>query len=103
MPTATTAACEVRPPREVTMPSAAYMPATSSGDVSARTRIAAFPVLGQLDGAVGIEHGVPHGSARGGGKAAGEQAATGHGALPIGWIERGQEELAQFPRGHAQQ
>ena len=45
MPTATTAACEVRPPREVTMPSAAYMPATSSGDVSARTRITGLPSL----------------------------------------------------------
>ena len=42
MPTATTAACDVRPPREVTMPWAAYIPATSSGEVSGRTRIT-FP------------------------------------------------------------
>ena len=45
MPTATTAACDVRPPRAVTMPSAAYMPATSSGDVSARARITRWPPL----------------------------------------------------------
>ena len=43
MPTATTAACEVRPPREVTIPSAAYMPATSSGEVSGRTRMTCWP------------------------------------------------------------
>ena len=39
-PRATTAACEVSPPRDVRTPWAACMPATSSGDVSARTRIA---------------------------------------------------------------
>ena len=38
-PRATTAACDVRPPREVSTPCAACMPATSSGDVSARTRM----------------------------------------------------------------
>ena len=39
MPRATTAACEVMPPRVVTMPSAACMPWMSSGVVSTRTRI----------------------------------------------------------------
>ena len=43
MPTATTAAWEVRPPRDVTMPSAAYIPATSSGEVSRRTMITFSP------------------------------------------------------------
>mmetsp|Transcript_37749 Transcript_37749/g.118186 ORF Transcript_37749/g.118186 Transcript_37749/m.118186 type:complete len:299 (-) Transcript_37749:1759-2655(-) len=38
-PRATTAAWEVMPPREVSMPSAACMPPTSSGEVSSRTRI----------------------------------------------------------------
>ena len=39
MPRATTAACEVMPPRVVRMPSAACMPWMSSGEVSTRTRI----------------------------------------------------------------
>jgi len=38
MPRATTAACEVMPPRTVRMPSAAFMPSMSSGLVSRRTR-----------------------------------------------------------------
>jgi hypothetical protein len=39
MPRATTAACEVIPPRVVRMPSAACMPWMSSGEVSTRTRM----------------------------------------------------------------
>src|SRR5438105_3612486 len=39
MPRATTAACEVMPPRVVRIPSAACMPWISSGEVSIRTRI----------------------------------------------------------------
>src|SRR5258706_835 len=39
MPRATTAACEVMPPRVVRMPSAACMPWISSGEVSTRTRM----------------------------------------------------------------
>src|SRR5437016_7807295 len=39
MPRATTAACEVMPPRVVRMPSAACMPWMSSGEVSTRTRM----------------------------------------------------------------
>ena len=39
MPRATTAACEVLPPREVSTPAAAIMPGRSSGLVSRRTRI----------------------------------------------------------------
>ena len=38
-PRATTAAWEVRPPREVSTPWAACIPATSSGEVSWRTRM----------------------------------------------------------------
>ena len=43
MPRATTAACEVMPPRVVRMPSAACMPWMSSGLVSTRTRITRRP------------------------------------------------------------
>ena len=43
IPRATTAACEVIPPREVRMPCAAFMPLISSGEVSARTRITLWP------------------------------------------------------------
>src|SRR2546425_11742021 len=43
MPRATTAACEVLPPREVRMPAAAIMPLRSSGFVSRRTRITDSP------------------------------------------------------------
>src|ERR1043166_3035653 len=39
MPRATTAACEVMPPRVVRMPSAACIPWMSSGEVSTRTRM----------------------------------------------------------------
>mmetsp|Transcript_5173 Transcript_5173/g.18550 ORF Transcript_5173/g.18550 Transcript_5173/m.18550 type:complete len:329 (-) Transcript_5173:1346-2332(-) len=42
-PRATTAACEVIPPRAVRIPSAAFIPPTSSGDVSTRTRMHFFP------------------------------------------------------------
>lgn len=43
MPRATTAACEVLPPREVRMPSAAIMPSRSSGFVSRRMRMTFSP------------------------------------------------------------
>ena len=43
MPRATTAACEVMPPRVVRMPSAACMPWMSSGEVSTRTRMTRLP------------------------------------------------------------
>ena len=43
MPRATTAACEVLPPRLVRMPRAATMPRRSSGLVSLRTRITSSP------------------------------------------------------------
>lgn len=43
MPRATTAACEVLPPREVRMPSAAIMPLRSSGLVSRRIRMTFSP------------------------------------------------------------
>ena len=42
-PRATTAACEVMPPRAVRMPSELIMPAKSSGDVSRRTRMTGRP------------------------------------------------------------
>ena len=43
IPRATTAACEVAPPREVSTPRAAIIPWTSSGAVSTRTKITASP------------------------------------------------------------
>jgi len=43
MPRATTAAWLVMPPRTVRMPSAAFMPSMSSGDVSKRTRTTFSP------------------------------------------------------------
>ena len=56
MPRATTAACDVRPPRDVSTPSAAIMPCTSSGFVSIRTRMTFSPFFGHRLGAVGVEH-----------------------------------------------
>ena len=50
MPRATTAACEVMPPRAVRMPAAAFMPWMSSGEVSVRTRITLSPRLRPLLG-----------------------------------------------------
>ena len=43
MPRATTAACDVLPPREVSTPTAAIMPPRSSGFVSRRTRMTSLP------------------------------------------------------------
>ncbi len=48
MPRATTAACEVLPPRLVRMPAAAIMPSRSSGLVSRRTRITFSPLAAHL-------------------------------------------------------
>ena len=45
IPRATTAACDVMPPRVVKMPSAACMPPMSSGEVSTRTRMVLRPAL----------------------------------------------------------
>ncbi len=44
MPRATTAACDVMPPRVVRIPTAACMPAMSSGEVSSRTRTTGSPL-----------------------------------------------------------
>mmetsp|Transcript_16591 Transcript_16591/g.40525 ORF Transcript_16591/g.40525 Transcript_16591/m.40525 type:complete len:446 (+) Transcript_16591:553-1890(+) len=54
-PRATTAACDVIPPRCVRIPSAACMPETSSGDVSARTRIAAPPCALKASASSGVK------------------------------------------------
>ena len=53
-PRATTAAWLARPPREVRMPAARAIPWTSSGEVSARTRIVAPAGLGGLAAASGF-------------------------------------------------
>ena len=55
-PRATTAAWLARPPREVRMPAARAIPWTSSGDVSARTRIAARPASAAAWAASGLGH-----------------------------------------------
>ncbi len=55
MPRATTAACDVLPPRLVRMPCAAIMPGRSSGLVSRRTRITFSPSAAQLDRPLGVE------------------------------------------------
>ena len=61
MPRATTAACEVVPPRAVRMPSAATMPWMSSGLVSVRTRIAGSPCSARPSAAsAGGERDPPH-------------------------------------------
>mmetsp|Transcript_40600 Transcript_40600/g.79489 ORF Transcript_40600/g.79489 Transcript_40600/m.79489 type:complete len:446 (-) Transcript_40600:1203-2540(-) len=54
-PRATTAACEVMPPLLVRMPSAACIPLTSSGLVSARTRIAAPPCALKASASSGVK------------------------------------------------
>ncbi len=48
IPRATTAACEVAPPRAVSTPREAIMPCTSSGVVSLRTRITDLPSAAHL-------------------------------------------------------
>src|SRR5262249_9466540 len=62
MPRATTAACEVMPPRVVRMPSEACMPWISSGLVSTRTRITLRLEEPRL---AGRDHDPPPGGARG--------------------------------------
>ena len=64
MPRATTAACEVMPPRVVRMPSAACMPWMSSGLVSTRTRMTCAALRLRLLGLVGIEDDLARGGAR---------------------------------------
>ena len=44
IPRATTAACDVMPPRTVSIPCAACIPSISSGDVSSLTRITLSPL-----------------------------------------------------------
>jgi len=55
----TSAACAVRPPRAVTMPAATANPATSSVEVSGRTRMTASPVPTPDIGTAGIERRAP--------------------------------------------
>ncbi len=64
MPRATTAACEVMPPRAVRMPCAAFMPWMSSGEVSTRTSTTFSPLLRHLLRLVGVEHDLADGGAR---------------------------------------
>ena len=63
MPRATTAACEVLPPRLVRMPCAWKKPWMSSGLVSSRTRMTFSPALPARFGGVGVEHDLAGGGA----------------------------------------
>ena len=58
MPRATTAACEVLPPRLVRMPCDAKKPWMSSGLVSSRTSTTFAPVLPRVSRAIGVEDGL---------------------------------------------
>ncbi len=53
-PRATSAACEVMPPRAVRMPWAARIPSTSSGLVSSRTRITCLPAWVQSTASLAV-------------------------------------------------
>ena len=75
MPRATTAACEVLPPRAVRMPLAAIMPPRSSGLVSLRTSSTCSPLAGPFHRGGGVEDDPAHRRARGRGHALGEQLA----------------------------
>ena len=55
IPLATTAACEVIPPLSVRMPSAATMPARSSGEVSALTRRTFSPLAAASDASSAVK------------------------------------------------
>ena len=54
IPRATTAACDVRPPVAVKIPSAATIPAISSGDVSLRTRRTFFPSFAHFSASAAV-------------------------------------------------
>ena len=96
MPRATTAACEVRPPRVVRMPAALCMPAMSSGDVSMRTRMtgSSFAIC---DGALGVEGDAPRRRAGAGGQAAAEDAAAAERLRFLLRVEHRREELHDLP------
>ncbi len=60
MPRATTAACEVMPPRTVRMPSAAFMPSMSSGEVSRRTSTVFSPFFFHSIASAAVKTILPH-------------------------------------------
>ena len=64
MPRATTAACEVFPPRLVRMPRAATIPCEVVGVVSRRTRMTGSPSLGDATARGGVEDGPADGGTR---------------------------------------
>ena len=77
MPRATTAACEVMPPRVVRMPSAACMPWMSSGVVSTRTRMTLRPFFFALSASSDDEHDLARRRAGRGRQAGGDDLALG--------------------------
>src|SRR6201987_2736204 len=86
MPRATTAACEVIPPRVVKIPSAACMPWTSSGEVSTRTRITLWPALLSASASSDEKTISPQAAP---GEAGGDDLAFGF------WIDRRMQELIE--------
>ena len=75
MPRATTAACDVRPPRLVRIPRAATMPGRSSGAVSLRTSTTSSPRAAHSVAVRGVEDGLADGGAGGGVHPRGEPVA----------------------------
>ena len=84
MPRATTAACDVSPPRVVRIPAALCMPAMSSGDVSTRTRTTgpSFAIATACSALKAMRPAAAPGPA---GKTAGKQAAAAQG-LPFSFL-----------------
>ncbi len=78
MPRATTAAWEVIPPREVSIPAAACIPSISSGLVSCLTRITGSPPLAALTAASAVKYIAPDAAP---GDAGSPRAMTSYSAL----------------------
>ena len=95
MPRATTAACEVLPPRLVRVPRAATMPWRSSGFVSSRTRIDVLAALTPRHGCLGVEHDPADCGAGGGADTDGEALATS----PV--VEAREHQAHQLRTGHS--
>ena len=77
MPRATSAACEALPPSEVTIPLAAWKPATSSASVNGRARITSRPSAAAATASAAVKTISPDRRARRGGHAGGEHVVLG--------------------------
>src|SRR5262249_15631189 len=99
-PRATTAACEVMPPREVRMPAEACMPTMSSGEVSARTS-STGPEAAISAARSAVRAIFPEGGTRPGGEAVGEQRAPADRLLLLLGVEFRRQELGELLGLHA--